>query len=171
VVPAAPPPPPVIPPPIVVPVRPVSPPLPAIITPGAPGTATPIPGGASLTFGPDSAELNPATAAALRSLARNAAPDATFSLAAYAAGAPEDPSTPRRLSLERALAARSVLIGEGIASTRIYPRALGAGSAGFTDGPPDRVDVIVSAPTPAPAPSPSQPGPSQPTAPQPKPQP
>jgi hypothetical protein len=51
---------------------------------------------------------------------------------------PEDPSTARRLSLGRALAARAVLINEGIPSTRIYPRALGA-TGGDTDR--DRVDV------------------------------
>ena len=44
----------------------------------------------------------------------------------------------------RALAARAVLISEGIPSARIYVRALGAAGG---DGPADRVDVT-SAPKP-----------------------
>jgi outer membrane protein OmpA-like peptidoglycan-associated protein len=153
VVPLAPPPPPVIPPPIVVPTRPVPPPLPATISPDAVGMASPIDGGLRLTFGADSSDLNPATAAALRSLAHAAPPSASFSVSAYAAGQPDDPSTPRRLSLERALAVRSVLIGEGIASTRIYPKALGAAAATAADTPPDRADIVVSSPSqPKPAP-------------------
>ena len=74
-------------------------------------------------------------------------------MVATAAGSADDPSTPRRLSLSRALAARAVLITEGIASTRIYVRALGA--SGPPDGPPDRVDVsagLPGAPPPAAAP-------------------
>ena len=66
---------------------------------------------------------------------------------ATAAGSADDPSTPRRLSLSRALAVRAVLINEGIPSTRIYPRALGPN---IGDGPPDRVDVIEHKVTPAP---------------------
>ena len=174
VVPIAPPPPPDIPPPIAVPTRPVPPPIPATISAEAAGTASPIDGGLRLTFGANSADLNPATSAALRELAHHAAPNATFSVSAYAAGQPDDPSTPRRLSLARALAVRSVLIGEGIASLRIYPRALGAGNGPTTLGagsvptalgagsgptapgandPPDRADIVVSSP-PQPAPAP-----------------
>ena len=67
-------------------------------------------------------------------------------MAAYAAGSPEDPSTPRRLSLARALAARAVLINEGIASTRIYVRALGSAA---DDGPADRVDLSAAPPAPS----------------------
>ena len=61
---------------------------------------------------------------------------------AYAAGSAEDPSTPRRLSLARALAARAVLLHEGVASTRIYVRALGASGSGAAGLPPDRVEVM-----------------------------
>ena len=134
-----------LPPPAPVPPpRPVPVPVPSIDA-AAPGTATPEANGLRITFGPDRQELNTQTDAALRTLARAAkASGATVSILAYAAGAPDDPSTPRRLSLARALAARAVLINEGIASSRIYPRALGA-AGGDTD--PDRIDVTAVAPT------------------------
>ncbi|MEM1400196.1 MAG: OmpA family protein, partial [Pseudomonadota bacterium] len=59
---------------------------------------------------------------------------------AYAGGTPEAATQARRLSLDRALAVRSLLIDRGVRGTRIDIRALGD-SAG--DGPPDRVDIIV----------------------------
>ncbi len=94
---------------------------------GARARPAPIPGGVRVTFGAGSADLNPATEAALRALrADGRSPAAPSNVYAYAAGVPDDPSTPRRLSLSRALAVRAVLISEGIASTRIYVRALGA---------------------------------------------
>ena len=80
---------------------------------------------------------------------------------AWSAGTPDDPSTPRRLSLARALAVRAVLISEGVASPRIYVRALGA------DGgdPPDRAEITRAA-APAPAPGPGPPSsPGRPTSP------
>jgi len=144
VVPPAPPPTPVLaplePPP---PPHASPPPAPAPVVAGAAGEAMPVPGGVRVTFAPGSAELNPETDAALQKLARVVvvSADATVSVAAYAAGAPDDPSTPRRLSLSRALAARSVLMEQGIPSTRIFVRALGSAPA---DGPADRVDVTVS---------------------------
>ena len=55
-------------------------------------------------------------------------------------GTPEDPSTARRLSLSRALAVRSALMADGVASSRIYVRALGATGG---DEAPDRVDLAV----------------------------
>ncbi|MBV9756580.1 MAG: hypothetical protein JO047_05955, partial [Alphaproteobacteria bacterium] len=55
----------------------------------------------------------------------------------------DDPSTPRRLSLSRALTARQVLLDRGMGSTHIYVRALGANAG---DGPPDRVDVTLNLP-------------------------
>jgi outer membrane protein OmpA-like peptidoglycan-associated protein len=63
-------------------------------------------------------------------------------LLAYSGGASQTPSQARRLSLSRALAVRSHLIKQGIRSTRIDVRALGNKSEG---GPPDRVDLIVTA--------------------------
>jgi outer membrane protein OmpA-like peptidoglycan-associated protein len=120
------------------------------IAPDAPGTAERLgKEGLRITFGPGSAVLNPATAAALRDLARRLSATGSLTVAAFAPGTPEDPSTARRISLARALAARGVLIGEGIASPRILVRALGA-SAPIAEGPPDRVDLL-------PAPPPTQP--------------
>lgn len=151
-VPAAPPPTIDLPPPITVPTRPVPAPVAPPVSADAPGTATPIPGGLRITFGPGRADLNPATEAGVQSLVHGgrgiapAAADASFTVTSFAAGTPEDPSTARRLSLSRAIGVRSVLIAQGIASVRIFVRALGPASAGFTDGPPDRVDVTVGPP-------------------------
>ena len=80
---------------------------------------------------------------------------------AFAAGSPEDPSTPRRLSLARALAARAVLINEGIASTRIYVRALGSAAG---DGPADRVDLSAAPASAMPAPAAAPPATTPPAA-------
>ena len=146
-VPLAPPPPPVLPPALVVPTRPPAPPPPVPVSADARGAAEQIPDGLRVTFGGGSAVLNPATEGALRTLAHTAPPDATFTVSAFAAGSADDPSTPRRLSLSRALAARSVLIAEGVASPRIYVKALGA-SGGVAQGPADRVDVTVAATNP-----------------------
>ncbi len=143
-VPLAPPPPPVLPPPLVVPTRPPAPPLPIPVANDAPGTAQPIPDGLRVTFGDGRADLNPTTETALRALADTAPAGASFSIAAFAASIPDDPSTPRRLSLSRALAVRAVLIAEGIVSERIYVKALGDGH-GVADGPVDRADVTTVA--------------------------
>ena len=113
----------------------------------APGEASAVPGGLRVTFGADRHELNPATVAALRQLAVTLKPlEQRITIYGYAAGSPDDPSTARRLALGRALAARAVLLNEGIASTRIYPRAEGVAdpAAGAV---PDRVDVLTGAST------------------------
>ena len=49
-------------------------------------------------------------------------------------------SQARRLSLSRALTVRSYLISQGVRSTRIDVRALGARAS---DGPADRVDLLI----------------------------
>ncbi len=146
IVPPIPPPPPVLaplsPPP---PAHPVDlPPLPPVV-PDAVGTASEIPNGVRITFAPGSASLNPTTSEALHHLGRTL-PDAIFTLNAYSQGQADDPSTPRRLSLDRALAARSILMAEGIPSTHIvargYPSAPGPSSDPADRPPADRVDVI-----------------------------
>jgi len=152
VVPQAAPAPPVVPPPLAVPTRPAAAPGPASIAADAPGEASAIPGGLRVTFGPGRAELNPKTAEAVRGLAQATAAKgqatAIFTVTSIASGNADDSSAARRLSLARGLSVRSLLIGEGVASTRIYVKALGTG----TDAPPDRVDIIVgTAETPAPA--------------------
>jgi len=107
---------------------------------GAAGDVSSITDGLRVTFGAGKADMSPATVAALHSLGQAVAPNeqAALNIYAYAAGAPDDPSTPRRLSLSRALAARAVLMSDNIASTRIYVHAMGSTPSA---GPADRVDV------------------------------
>lgn len=96
--------------------------------------------GMRLTFDAAATDLSTASMDAIRRFI-GAAPSrdtATFNVLAYAAGKADDPSVARRLSLSRALAVRTALIAEGVASSRIFVRALGSQAAG---GPPDRVDV------------------------------
>ena len=141
----------------------VTPPPPPVVAAAA-GEVIEVPGGTRITFAPESADLNPATDAALRQIGSEAAknPAAVVNVIAYASGAKEDPSTPRRLSLDRALAARAVLMAAGVPSTRIYLRALGTASR---DGPPDRVDLVVVTSQAAVAATPPPPGPPQPAVP------
>lgn len=149
-----PPAPPVLPPAIPVPVRSPLPPAPAPVVADAPGEATPLhtgPLGSALrlTFGAGRSDFNPATDNALRALVHAAPPGSRFDVVAHAAGVPEDPSSPRRTSLSRALAVRSVLIAEGIPSERILVRALGTeGDAPGAPEPPsgspdDRADITL----------------------------
>ena len=60
-------------------------------------------------------------------------------LMAYAEGSEDTASEARRLSLSRALAVRTYLIDQGIRSTRMDVRALGATA---DQGPLDRVDIV-----------------------------
>jgi outer membrane protein OmpA-like peptidoglycan-associated protein len=112
--------------------------------------------GLRVTFGAGETDLSPASAAAIQNVVKAAPPGDTtsFNVVAYATGTPEDPSTARRLSLARALAVRSALMADGVSSTRIYVRALGAQVG---EAPADRVDVSVlganAPPTPASAPA------------------
>jgi outer membrane protein OmpA-like peptidoglycan-associated protein len=130
---------------LVGPPHPEPPPAPPHVVDGAPGTATRIPDGLRVTFGADDAALNPVTLAALRQIAGTMAEGhaRAISVDAYAKSDPSDPSTARRLSLSRALAARAVLREAGIPSEQIYVRALLANATGHA--PPDRVDVTFSA--------------------------
>ncbi len=161
-VPMAPPPVPYLPPVDVAPPHPTALPPKPMVKASAPGEASKITGGLRLTFGADLADLNPETAASLQILANagKANGEIVYDVYAHAPGAAEDASTPRRLSLQRALAVRSALVNDGIASTRVYVHALGA--VGLPDdAPPDRVDIVMAtldtarplvAPTPPPAP-------------------
>ena len=129
------------------------PPAPTVpLADDAPGDVTPLQNGMRVTFGTGRSDFTPATADALATFAAKlvAPSTASINIYAYAAGSPDDPSTPRRLSLQRALAARAVLMKAGIASPRIYPRALGPTGG---DDAPDRVDVVTGAPTPTSGPS------------------
>lgn len=140
--PAAPPANPVIlPPPFVMPAHAPAAPPPVSVRPDAGGTATPIPGGMRITFGAGSSDLNPTTFAALQAIGAQAAanPATIVSVTGWAPGPADDPSTARRLSLDRALAARAVLIKAGMLSDRI--RAVAKGTNEIAAGPADRVDV------------------------------
>jgi len=136
--------------PAIAPVKLVGPPHPEPIPPppavaaNAPGAARAMPDGLRVTFGDGDAVLNPATYAALKRIAQAAAKDHAqwVSVDAYAPRDTSDPSTPRRLSLSRALAARAVLREAGIPSERIYVRALLADPLG--PAPANRVDVTLA---------------------------
>ena len=131
-------------PPSVAPVNKPASTLTAPVLASAAGTGTAFPGGMRITFGNGQGELSPASEQSLKTLVRQAPPSETvsYNVLAYAPGTPEDPSTARRLSLARGLAVRSVLMSVGVASARIYVRALGAPvGAAAGSATPDRVDV------------------------------
>ncbi|HEY8288781.1 MAG TPA: OmpA family protein [Acetobacteraceae bacterium] len=142
--PAAPPPPAAAPP-----AAPLAAPL---ATPSTPSLADHVAPNASLriAFASGQADLSPDSTQTIRQFAGTAPKSdaAAFSVAAYAAGNPDDASTARRLSLSRALAVRDALIQDGVPSARIYVRALGS-KAG--DGPADRVDISTAGATTQPA--------------------
>ncbi len=156
--PAAPPPNAVIlPPPVVMPPHAPPPPPPVFVKLDVPGVVTPIPNGFSVSFGPGLFDLNWTTFTALQNLAKQAVatPAMTIAITAWAPGTPDDPSTARRLSLDRALSARSILIHLGVVSERI--RVVAKGDHDVGAGGPDRADVTTAVPavaTPAVAPKP-----------------
>ncbi len=147
-IPAAPPPPPVFKAPLInVPLHPEPPPPPVPVVASAVGAVSGIDGGSRITFGDGSADLNPAGMQALQAFTSRlkADPQARAEIDAYGRGTSDDPSTPRRISLSRGLAARAVLINGGIPSTRIYVRAIGQPPDA---GPADRIDITSSDNTP-----------------------
>lgn len=162
-IPAGPPPPPVFRAPVInVPLHPPPPPPPVPTVQNAIGTAVAIDNGTRITFGGGSADLNPVTMQAVQAFAARlkADPESRADLDAYGAGTADDPSTPRRMALSRGLAARAVLINEGIPSTRIYVRVIGQPTAATLSAdataPSDRVDMRLSqSPGAAPAPAPA----------------
>jgi outer membrane protein OmpA-like peptidoglycan-associated protein len=150
----------IAPPPFVPPAHPRPNPPPVPVKADAPGIASPIPGGTRITFGPGVSTLNQATHDAVSAMAGQAKanPALMISVTAWAPGTPDDPSPARTLALERALAARAVLINAGVVSDRIL--AVSRGFDGIAAGPPDRLDITVAAPkqTPAGSPLPPPPG-------------
>lgn len=117
-----------------------APPPPPPVSDTATTRAEPVQAGIQVLFDATTTDLSPASLASIKAFAATApnADSVSFNVLAYAAGKTDDPSVARRLSLSRALAVRSALVAEGVASTRIYVRALGSQTAG---GPPDRVDL------------------------------
>jgi len=110
---------------------------PAALPPAAIGGAGP-----RLVFGAGSAELPAGADATLKDMAQrmNADESLRLQVVAYAEGTADQASQARRLSLSRALTVRSYLISQGVRSTRIDVRALGARAS---DGPADRVDLLI----------------------------
>jgi len=110
--------------------------------PSASLPAAPVGAGPRLVFGAGSSELPAGADATLKDMAQRLNADEALRLqvVAYADGTPEQASQARRLSLSRALTVRSYLISQGVRSTRIDVRALGSRA---TDGPPDRVDLLI----------------------------
>ena len=94
-----------------------------------------------IEFPRGSAKLSNKASIGLQNVAAALSNDAglRIQLLAYAGQNSESASRSRRLSLSRALAARSKLIEQGVGITRIDVRALGNKSAG---GPADRIDII-----------------------------
>lgn len=114
-----------------------------------PTAPAPLPGPLTVLFPPNVSTLAPADAGAIAKLAKSTPEtDATsFTVLAYAAGSPQNPSAPRRLSLARALSVRAALQAGGVPAGRIYLRAMGAAVGA---GPADRAEILVSgSPTPA----------------------
>ncbi len=141
--PAAPPANPVIaPPPFVMPPHPAPPPPPIPVRADALGAVAPLPHGLRIAFGPGTADMNPAMLAAIRVVAARAVahPAEQLSVTAWAPGTTDDPSTPRRLSLDRALSVRAVLINAGVVSDRI--RTVAKGMSDYGDGIADRADLL-----------------------------
>jgi outer membrane protein OmpA-like peptidoglycan-associated protein len=118
------------------------PPEPPPVSATATTTATPETSGLRLIFQPSDADLSPAANGAIGDLVKATlkGDTVTYNVVAYAAGVADDPSVARRMSLSRGLAVRAALMADGVASTRIYIRALGAGDG---DAPADRVDLTV----------------------------
>lgn len=133
----------VLPPTFTMPAHPPPPPPPIPVLPNAAGVALPLAGGGRITFGAGVSDLNPVTLAAVQAFARQMAanPALIVDVTAWAPGTADDPSTARRLSLDRALAVRAVLIHEGVLSDRI--RAMAKGSLDVGAGPADRADFAV----------------------------
>lgn len=123
--------------------QPAPPPRPVTTADAGSSTAR-LADGLRVIFAAGKSDLTPASAAILTEFAKAAPRGETvsFNVQAYAAGPVEDPSAARRLSLARALAIRAALMADGIASTRIYVRAMGTPASTDTEAV-DRVDIAI----------------------------
>lgn len=91
----------------------------------------------AVAFAPGAAELSPEAKEVLSAAAERLTADERLRIELLAYAALEDQSQARRLSLSRALAARSFLVEHGVRTQRIDVRPLGAPG----DGGGDRIDV------------------------------
>lgn len=116
-------------------------PAPPAAAPPAPPSALPK-GADSLTlpFSPQQSDLPPAESAILRNFAQRYGPGTRYVIRAFASAPPgdDDPSTPRRMSLDRAQSVAAALAASGVKSQSLRLLALGA-TGGKTA---DRVEVI-----------------------------
>lgn len=133
----------VVPPPPVVaaPPAPAAPPLAALTPPSAPTPAATAEPTGRLVFTGSSFDLSQNAKTELDGLAKRLAANAHLylQLVAYADGS--DGSESRRLSLSRALAARSYLLDHGVDGKQVDVRPLG--NRAEPGLPPDRVDCVV----------------------------
>ena len=118
--------------------------IPAAPQPSAPAKTEAAPADKPLTIVYTTGSQIPSDAAAsMKDLTDRLAKDSSLrvQLMSYASDAEKNVSRSRRLSLERAVAVRKLLMDNGVDSTRIEVRALGDQNAG---GAPDRVDIVIS---------------------------
>jgi outer membrane protein OmpA-like peptidoglycan-associated protein len=126
--------------------KPVTPtPAPAPSAAASPPRPAPAPAAERILFPPDDANLPDEAKQELERLAARLGADARLyvQLVAYASGGNgNDASQARRLSLSRALAARSYLVDHGVEIKQIDVRPLGNKSE--PGAAPDRVDLVVT---------------------------
>jgi outer membrane protein OmpA-like peptidoglycan-associated protein len=91
----------------------------------------------TIPFAVGAADLSPQAKGALTAAAERLAADDRLRIELLAYATVEDPSQARRLSLSRALAARSFLVEHGVLTQRIDVRPLGVPG----DGDADRIDL------------------------------
>ncbi len=118
--------------------------IPAAPQPSEPAKTEAAPADKPLTIVYTTGSQIPSDAAAsMKELTDRLAKDSSLrvQLMSYASDAEKNVSRSRRLSLERAVAVRKLLMDNGVDSTRIEVRALGDQNAG---GAPDRVDIVIS---------------------------
>lgn len=130
-------------------------PKPAAPQPAAPKPAsvptagTPLPPGAdklTLPYSGEEAALAGPETAILQSFVQRSGPQAHYTVSAFASApkGDDDPSTPRRIALDRARAVQAALAAAGVAPGHV--RLIARGNAGGT--PPDRVEVVAIPPQP-----------------------
>lgn len=122
--------------------KPAEPPKETNVAVATPPVRTPAePEALTISFKVGGADVPADATANLKALAAKLAkdPNTRLQLVAYASDPEKSISRSRRLSLERAVNVRKVMLAAGIESTRIDIRALGEQSG---TGAPDRVDAI-----------------------------
>jgi len=109
----------------------------------------------TLPYSGQDTALPAAESAMLTGFVQRYGAEAQYSVQAFASvpAGDDDPSTPRRIALDRARAVQSVLIAAGAKPGNV--RLIARGNAGGT--PPDRVEVVAIPPAPGHTPPSSAP--------------